>query len=69
VLKRSWPEEEWSPVLTLLGALRPLFGLERTLPTRCVEAFLLVARHEGLSVGSVKVSAVIALGFSPPGRL
>ena len=49
--KRGLPEEELSAVRGLLGALEPFFALKGTLPTRCVQAFLLVAEEEGLSVG------------------
>jgi hypothetical protein len=34
-----------------LGILRPFFDLKGTLPARSIEAFLLVALEEGLSVG------------------
>lgn len=37
-------------VRNFLGALEPFFRLKGTLPTRCIQAFLLVAEEEGQSV-------------------
>ena len=48
--QKKLPEEEISLVRNLLGALEPFFDLKGTLPTRCVQALLLVAEEEGLSV-------------------
>jgi DNA-binding MarR family transcriptional regulator len=48
--QKKLPEEELMLVRNLLGALEPFFQLKGTLPTRCIQAFLLVAEEEGLSV-------------------
>ena len=48
--QKKLPEEELMLVRNLLGALEPFFQLKGTLPPRCIQAFLLVAEEEGLSV-------------------
>jgi hypothetical protein len=57
IRERRLPEEELSIVRNLLGALEPFFQLKGTLPTRCIQAFLLVAEDEGLSVSEYATRA------------
>jgi len=50
VSARPLPSDEITMISNLLGALEPFFGLSGRLPARAVQAFLLVAAHEGESV-------------------
>jgi hypothetical protein len=61
LMKRELPEEGISAVSSLLGALQPFFALKGTLPARCIEAFLLVALQEGLSVSEYAERAGISM--------
>ena len=47
-----------------MGTLRPSFDLKGTLPARRIEAFLLVALDEGLSVGGYARRAGISMSTS-----
>jgi hypothetical protein len=44
-----------------LAFLEPFFGIRETMPARCIQAFLIVAEKEGLSVGEYAKRA----GMSP----
>jgi DNA-binding MarR family transcriptional regulator len=49
-MRRTLAKDEETTITNLLGAIEPFFALSGRLPARSVQAFLLVASHEGQSV-------------------
>jgi DNA-binding MarR family transcriptional regulator len=54
-------DAEAAAITQILALLDPLFAIRATLPARAIQAFLLVAQKEGLSVGEYAKRA----GLSP----
>jgi DNA-binding MarR family transcriptional regulator len=54
-------EAQLGVIQLALRLLDPFFGFKATMPARCIQAFLLVAEKEGLSVGEYAKRA----GISP----
>jgi DNA-binding MarR family transcriptional regulator/DNA-binding XRE family transcriptional regulator len=55
------PELQLAPIQSMLAALDPFFRIRGTMPTRMIQAFLLVAEQENLPVGEYAKRAGIPM--------
>lgn len=53
-------EAEGAAIKQILALLDPLFSIRATMPARCIQAYLLVAQKEGLSVSEYAKRAGIS---------